>query len=171
RARTSISERFDHQVALGADLVTQVDGRRLRKGRLREPPHRDTAVGEPRLEPVEKDVAARLGDVEQSDGAALERCRTRRTLACRGRQLAGGVEQDTTVRRSAHDLTSRVTGWLPPGPLIQPPMTAENNPALPPACTTRSPSSPNFGTVIPARPAGNPSAIPPAPRTTSSPSS
>src|SRR5262249_32519042 len=171
RARASIGECLDHQVALRADLVAEIDGRRLRERRLREPSDGDTPVGELRLEPVEEHVAARLGDVEEPDRAAVERRRTRRPLARRRRQLSSGVEQDTTVRGGAHVLTSRVTGWLPPGPLIQPPMMAENSPAPPPACTIRSPSSRSFGTVIPATPSGRPSVIPPAPRTTSSPSS
>src|SRR5436305_2056088 len=167
RARASIGERLDHHVAFRSDLVTQVDRGRLRERRLREAPDLKPTPGELLLEPVEEHVAARLRDVEQADGPPVERRRARRPFTGRRFPLAGRVEQHTC----AHGVTSRVTGWLPPGPLIQPPMMAENNPAPPPACTSRRPSSPNFGTVAPARPSGSPSAMPPAPRITSSPSS
>ena len=75
-----------------------------------------------------------------------------------GRPLAGGVEvdPDVLVDGGAHGLTSLVTGWLPMAPRAQPPITAENRPALPPAWTISSPSGRNLGMRTSAGSAGGP---------------
>src|SRR5207302_1689414 len=115
---------------------------------------------------VEEFVAAGLGDVEEADRASIEGCRAVDALASSGRTLPRGVEHHTCT----HDATSLVTGWLPVSPLIQPPMMAENIPAVPPACTNHRPSGPNLGHAAPPRASGIPSSQPPAPRTSSEPS-
>src|SRR3954471_3876751 len=66
-----------------------------------------------------------------------------------------------------HGRTSLVTGWLPVAPLAQLPMIAENSPAFPPAGTSHKPSGRNLGSVESANASGTPSAMPPAPRTSS----
>src|SRR5207248_2268742 len=77
-----------------------------------------------------------------------------------GRCVFGrGIEHDP-----GHGTTSRVTDWLPVSPLIQPPMMAENIPAVPPAWTNHRPSGRNLGQSAPVRASGRPSAQSPAPR-------
>ena len=63
-------------------------------------------------------------------------------------------------------------GMEPLGPLaIQPPMIAENMPAPPPALTIMRPPGRNLLNVLSAKCSGIPSAIPPAPATSSCPGS
>src|SRR5205807_9592169 len=118
------------------------------------------------LDPVEEHAAARLADVEQRHALADEAVGPLRALARRtGLTLRRRIEQ-----RLAHVRTSRVTGSLPTAPLAQPPMMAENSPALPPAWVISRPPGRNFGRVVPGghNASGMPSAMPPAPRTISS---
>jgi hypothetical protein len=48
RARTSVGQGFDHDVALGGDLVAQVDRCRLGEGGLGKPEHPQAAAFEQR---------------------------------------------------------------------------------------------------------------------------
>ena len=73
RARASVGEGFDHHVARRGDLVAQVDGAGLVNVGLRKRSTVRPRSPQQLLEPVEEHVAARLGDVEQADGQAVER--------------------------------------------------------------------------------------------------
>ena len=150
------------------DLVAQVDRRGLREGRLgraqrpRAPRARSSA-----LELVEEHVAARLADVEQPDRRRQPRRRGASGRPARRRARAVG----SRIGQRHGDTRSRVTGSRPISPPTQPPMTIENSPASPPAWASRMRSgAANFGTGISGSldPLGSmPSAMPPAPRTSS----
>src|SRR5438067_2166543 len=167
RARPSIGERFDDGVAARGDLVAQVGGRRLGEGRLAEAEGGDAASAQEFLETVEEHVAARLRDVEQADGLAGERGWPGDALADCELPLAGRIEENPLVALAVHGLISFITGSLPSAPLAQPPIIIEKSPARPPQWTRRSPFGRNFGSVALARLSGTPSAMPPAPRTSS----
>src|SRR4051794_41203586 len=125
--------------------MAQIDRRGLRERGLGEPLDTAALLLQQCLEAVEEHVATRLADVEQSDPHAVERLWPWRTRPGDNRlQLAGGVEE--FVRGGRHvQRTSLVTISLPISPLAQPPMTAENIPASPPAWTMSRPPSRNFG--------------------------
>ena len=110
--------------------------------------HSEAARLEQLLEPVEEHVAARLGDVEQPD---RQRRRATPAAAPCSRVVARALRCRIEQHAFAHVPTSLVTGSLPTAPLAQPPMIAENSPAVPPACTISSPPSRNFGSVVPAK--------------------
>ena len=87
----------------------------------------------------------------------------------RGQQLPrGGLLLAGRVQDGSHARTSLVTGELPVEPDTQPPTTALNRPASPPACTTSRPPGRNLGSCLPASASGTPSVMPPAPRISSS---
>src|SRR6476659_5453559 len=170
RARPSIGESLDHGVAPRGDLVANVDRRGLGERRLGEADRRHTARAQQLLEAIEEHVAAGLRDVEKADGLARERGEARDARAHRGSPLAGRIEEDATdgaVR--GHGRISFITGSLPVAPLTHPPIIIEKRPAAPPQWTSRKPPGRNFGNVELARCAGAPSAMPPAPRTSSLP--
>ena len=102
-----------------------------------------------RRDAVEEHVAARLGDVEQADGQAVERRRTGRPGPGDRTALARGVQQ------CRHVPTSHVTGSEPIFPLAQPPMMPENSPAPPPVWAMSRPPSRNFGSVTSANASGH----------------
>src|SRR5438132_7402869 len=132
--------------------MAEVDGRHLGERRLAEPDRPQPPLVEQVFEPVEEDVAPRLADVEQADDLPLEGGGPVGQGPSDRGPLAGGVEEDTHlgVGGGSQGLTSLVTGMLPIAPRTQPPMTAENRPAPPPAWTISSPSGRNFG--MPASP-------------------
>src|SRR2546425_8436931 len=163
RARPSIGEGFDHGIAVSPDFHPEVGRRRLGVCRLAKPDDSQAASGELLRHPVEEDIAARLGDVEQSDRESFERCRPGGAGAIAGITLAGRIEQLDHLRISC------VTGSVPAGPLTHPAMMAEKRPAVPPACTNSSPPGRNLATVAATADSGIPSAIPPAPFTISAP--
>src|SRR6266487_1343365 len=165
RAGPSIGEGLHDRVAPDADLTPQVDGRRLGERRLPEAQDLDAPGGEQLLQPVQEDVPTGLGDVEQADCQPLERRGPGHAPPGGGLALTGRIEQ----LRSGHSRTSLVTGWLPTSPLAQPPIMAENMPAVPPAWTISRPPGRNLGIGAAAMPWGMPSAMPPAPRTISEP--
>src|SRR5262249_15065617 len=151
-------------VAAGGDLVAKVDRRGFRERRLHEADGRRAVRLELRLEAVEEHVAARFRDVEQADRLAAEGSRALDAAPDRQVPLAGRLEKHT-----AHPRISRITGSLPIAPLAQPAIAIENKPAPPPQWTMRRPFGRNFGSVADANDSGAPSAIPPAPRTSSAP--
>src|SRR4029077_4030599 len=127
------------------DLLAQRQRCHSRVGRLGVVGDGDAALGEEVAEPMQKNVAARFGDVEDADlepvkalrsGEARPDCRT---------SLRGRVEEHS------HVLTSLVTGVLPRAPpASQPPMMPENMPASLPARTIIMPPGRNLLTVLPA---------------------
>jgi len=100
-------------------------GAGLGERRLLVTQDRAAELDEALLDAVEEHVAARLGDVEQTDRLAAQRlsavpaakrCRTVRSLV-------------GSSSRPAHRTTFLVTGWEPSSPFAHPPIMAENNPA------------------------------------------
>ena len=73
--------------------------------------------------------------------------------------------------RGAHGFTSRGDGLAAAGPLDPAADDGREQPGAAAGVHEQEPPSPNFGTVAPANASGRPSAMPPAPRTSSSPSS
>ena len=71
-AGSSVGERFDNEVAFLLYLAEKRGGRRLGEGGLAVALDGDVGslVGDEFGEAVDEDIAARLGDVEQTDGAA-----------------------------------------------------------------------------------------------------
>jgi hypothetical protein len=65
-AGPSVGQSFDDEIDFGGDLLPQRHRRNPRVGWLGVMLDGDAALGEPLAEPVQKDVAARLGDVVRS---------------------------------------------------------------------------------------------------------
>lgn len=129
RTAPSIRESFDDGRALLGDLLSQVEWGGLRKGRLRVAPHQRALLAEMFLQPVEKQVAPGLLDIEQAHAETVEtRGPLKRWTLGRG-EFVGWIEQDAFF---VQDWISRVTGWLPSEPVNHPPMMAEKSPARPP---------------------------------------
>mgnify|MGYP000374082452 CR=1 FL=1 len=84
RTTASIGQGLDHDLALDGDLVAQVDWCGLGERRLAVALDVRTDLDEPLLDAVEEDVAARLGDVEQSDRQPGQRRRP-----CEARSSSG----------------------------------------------------------------------------------
>src|SRR5438067_12208623 len=59
-ARPSVAESLDDQIDFAGDLLLQRQRRRASVGRFPVALHRDTAVPQPLVEPVEEHIAARL---------------------------------------------------------------------------------------------------------------
>src|SRR5262245_47972866 len=155
RARSSIGERLDDRVAAGSDLVAEIDRCRLRERRLREALDLGSAFAQKLLHTVEKDVAARLGDVEEAEPPPCERRESRDPRPDRQRALARRIEQ--TAARSVvgstfpslplvaprdlagqrtnlcHGALSFRAGVLPTAPRAHPPIITGKSPAGPPA--------------------------------------
>jgi len=72
RAAASISECLDDEVALGGDLVAQVNGCRLGEGRLGKALDSHSQLGQPFLDAVKEDMSPRLADVQQPDSEIVE---------------------------------------------------------------------------------------------------
>src|SRR5689334_2730770 len=163
-AGSSVGQPFDDEVDFAGDLLPQRQRRDPRIGRLCVMLDGDAALGQPLAEPVQKHIAARLGDVENADPEPVETLGSRQARPDHRTSLRGRVQ------KHSHGLTSLVTGRLPRGPPAdQPPMMPENIPASPPARTIINPPGRNLLTVLPASEGGPPSAIPLAPATSSSP--
>src|SRR6185437_13903514 len=129
-------ERFDNEVALRGNPAAQLIGRRFGEGRFaialeREAGH---AVGEPLLDTVEQDIAARLDDVEQRHHAA-QMLRARGERAAERHALIGRIDNSDRSGHSGSVTSSifRLTLIEPIGPLNHPPNALENFPASPPA--------------------------------------
>jgi len=71
RTRASISERLDHSVALAGDFVAKIDGCRFGEGGFAIAIDLGPQGKEFGFNAVEKYIASRFGDVEQTDGEAL----------------------------------------------------------------------------------------------------
>jgi len=96
------------------------------------------------IDPIEKHIASRLGNIEQANGQAVQMLGASQPRA-RGRAVLGRRIHDET-----HDFTSLVTGSDPANPPPdQPPMMPENMPAPPPARTINSPPGRNLLRVLP----------------------
>src|SRR5260370_37426593 len=87
--------------------------------------HRMPARRKKLVEPIEKFIAANLGDVEQADRLARDRWRTGETWGNRRCRLGRGVEENVVRHRY---LISLVTGSMLPLPPIEG-MMAEYLPA------------------------------------------
>src|SRR4051794_34610131 len=99
RAAPSIGERLDHHLALGGDLVTEVDRGPLGEGRLLVALDVGADRCEPLFEAVEEDVTAWLRDVQQADGDTLQRPRSGKPSSFRRRALRRRVEHETGSAR------------------------------------------------------------------------
>ena len=108
-------------------------GAGLVKVGLANRPHDRPPPGEQLLESIEEDVAAGLGDVEQSDAPAVDAGDPGHALAHGRRELPRRVEHGEAVVPLVHERTSTVTGSLPMAPDAHEPMMALNMPAPPPA--------------------------------------
>src|SRR6516162_9985910 len=163
-AGPSVGQSFDDEVDFGGDLLPQRQRRHARVGRLGVVLDGDAAFGDPLAETVQKHVAARFCDVENTNRQPVELLRPRQAHPNRRTSFRGWVEKDGQF------LTSLVTGrLLREPPADQPAMIPENMPASPPARTIIIPPGRNLLTVLPASVAGPPSAMPLAPATRSSP--
>ena len=72
RTGASVGQRLDDDVALRGDLAPQINRRWFGEGGLAQPERRDSPRFEQDGDPVQEDVAAGLGDVEQPDGQVFE---------------------------------------------------------------------------------------------------
>src|SRR6266849_2430784 len=129
RAGASISQAFDDEVAFGLDLLFELKRRQMGEVLLAVALHRVATGRQKLVEPIEKFIAAHLGDVEQPDRLARDGWRTGETRGNRRRRLGRGVEENVVRHRY---LISLVTGSMLPLPPIDG-MMAEYLPALPPA--------------------------------------
>src|SRR6185436_21097974 len=130
----------------------------LRVGRLGVAARRHAGLPEMALEAVDELRPARLADIHQRHGLAVERWWRHETRAPDRRAFGGGIAQ---LHLRIHGRISLVTDWHSsrtrwPG---QPPMMAENSPASPPARTINTPSGMgwNLSTIWSAYCAGTPS--------------
>src|SRR6516225_4863970 len=161
-AGPSVGQSFVDETAFGGDLLPQRQRCHACVGRLGVVLDGDTALADPLAEAMQKDVAARFGDVENADPQPVEPLRAGQARPDRRTSFRGRVEKDGQF------LTSLVTGRLERGPPAdQPAMMPENMPASPPARTIIIPPGRNLFTVLSASDAAPPSAIPWAPATSS----
>src|SRR5262249_17616842 len=159
-AGASVGQSFDDEINFGGDLLPQRQRRHPRIGRLGVVPDGDAALGDALAETVQEHIAARLGNVEDTDLQPIK------TLGPRQSRPDGRTSFRSGVKKHSQALTSLVIGKLPRGPPAdQPPMMPENMPAPPPAWTISRPPGRNLLTVVPASEGGPPSAMPLAPAT------
>src|SRR4029077_4711316 len=91
-AGPSVGQSLDDEVDFAGDLLPQRQRRHSRVGRLGVMPDGDAALGEPVAEAVQKDGAARLGDIENSDREPVETLRPRQARQDRRISLRCRVE-------------------------------------------------------------------------------
>src|SRR5258705_646978 len=92
-AGASIGQAFDDEIDFAGDLLPQRQWCGPRIGRLGVVLDRDAALADALAEPVEKDVAARLGDVEDPDRQPVETLRPGQARPDCRTSLRGRVEQ------------------------------------------------------------------------------
>ena len=71
RAAPSIGQCFDNRLALLCDLAAHIHRGRLREGRLLVTTNLGPLLTEALFQPIEKEIATSLGDVQESEGQAL----------------------------------------------------------------------------------------------------
>src|SRR6478735_3325747 len=104
-AGPSVAQPLDDEIDLGRDLLLQRHRGRARVGRLLVAPRREAALSEPLFEPVEKHIAARLGDVQQPDGQPVKALGPRQPRSYRRTSLRCRIKQ------YCHSVTSSAGGW------------------------------------------------------------
>src|ERR1700720_792268 len=92
-AGPSVGQSFDDEVDFAGDLLPQRQRRHSRVGRLGVMPDGEAALGEPLAEPVQKDVAARLGNVENPDPEPVQPLGPRQAWPDRRTSLRCRVEK------------------------------------------------------------------------------
>src|SRR6478735_11003744 len=92
-AGPSVAQPLDDEIDLGRDLLLQRHRRRARVGRLLVAPRREAALSEPLLEPVEKHIAAWLGNVQQPDRQPVKALGPRQPRSYRRTSLRCGIEK------------------------------------------------------------------------------
>jgi hypothetical protein len=110
RAGPSIRQRLDHDPAALCDLVAQTARRGLREGRLAQPEDlfARRAQAQEHLELIEENVAARLCDIHEADGAP-QTAPARRKAAPQWATLRGRIKNHAiAVTHSGHSTTRAV---------------------------------------------------------------